>query len=151
MYTTIFRAMGAALVVLALACPLHARATEPADPRLAAEVTRGLEEILELWRDGNYRLLYERTNVGGRESREGFARKLANAPRRPACCWEKLQEVAVLAGRGGSVTVRGRFGLEGGPGGTEYVTRSVRLERENGVWKASQTDLLSLAGAKRKR
>lgn len=151
MYTIMFRAVGAALVVLVLTCPLHARATEPADPRLAAEAARGLEEILDLWRDGNYRLLYERTNASGHESREGFARKLANAPRRPACCWEKLQEVAVTVRRGGSVTVRGRFGLDGGRGGTEYVTRSVRLDREEGVWKASQSDLLSLAGAKRKR
>lgn len=151
MSTIIFRALGTAIVVLALACPLHARATEPADPRLATEVAQGLEEILDLWRDGNYALLYERTNVAGRESREGFARKLANASRRPACCWEKLQEVTVSARNGDSATVRGRFGLDGGPGGTEYVTRSVRLDREAGVWKASQSDLLSLAGAKRKR
>ena len=151
MYAIICRAVTATLVLLALAGPLHARVGEPADPKLAAEVTRGVEAILDLWRDGNYRLLYERTNAAGRESREGFARKLANSSRRPACCWEKLQEVAVSVRNGDSVTVRGRFGLDGGPGGTEYVTRSVRLDREDGVWKASQSDLLSLAGAKRKR
>lgn len=151
MNTNFVRTVGAAMVMLALACPLHAHTAEPADPQLAAEVTQGLEAILDLWRDGNYRLLYERTNAAGRESREGFARKLANSSRRPACCWEKLQEVAVLARSGDAVTVRGRFGLDGGPGGTEYVTRSVRLDREEGVWKASQSDLLSLAGAKRKR
>lgn len=151
MNTIINRAMAAAIVLLAIAGPLHARTTEPADPQMAAEATQGLEAILDLWRDGNYRLLYDRTHVTGRESREGFARKLANSSRRPACCWEKLQEVKVSVRSGDAVTVRGRFGLDGGPGGTEYVTRSIRLDREDGVWKASQTDILALAGAKRKR
>jgi len=152
MNTNSVRVVGVAMLLLALACPLHGRTAPPSDPQLAAEAIRGLEAILDLWRDGNYRLLYERTNVAGRESRERFTRKLAaNSSRRPACCWEKLQDVSVSARGGDTVMVRGRFGLEGGPGGTEYVTRSVRLDREDGIWKVSQSDILALAGAKRKR
>ncbi|WP_306536241.1 hypothetical protein [Geobacter sp.] len=146
MHTIIRRAAAAALVILAMAGP-----AQSADPQVAAEAQRSLEEILDLWRDGNYASLHERTSAGGKESREGFARKLARAAHRPACCWEKLQEVRVSARSGGAVDVRGRFGLDGGPAGTEYATRSVRLVREDGAWKASQADLLSLAGAKRKK
>ncbi|ABB30590.1 hypothetical protein GeomeDRAFT_0938 [Geobacter metallireducens RCH3] len=145
------RMVAVAVVMLAVAGPASARTARPADPGMAAEARQSLEDILDTWRDGNYELLYDRTSVSGRESREGFARKLAKASRRPACCWEKLQEVTVSARSGDTVTVRGRFGLDGGPGGTEYATRSVRLVREDGVWKASRADILSLAGEKRRR
>lgn len=121
-----------------------------ATPQVAAEARRGLEDILELWRDGNFDALDGRIRLGDRESREGFARKLRNSARRPACCWEKLQDVAVSVQNGGTVTVRGRFGLERGASGTEYATQSVRLVLDDGVWKASQADILSLAGGKRK-
>ncbi len=151
MHTIILRVAAAALVMLAMAGPAHARTVQPVDPQVAAEAQRSLEEILDLWRDGNYAALHERTSARGRESREGFARKLAHGSRRPACCWEKLQDVTVSARSGSAVAVRGRFGLDGGPAGTEYATRSVRLVREDGVWKASQADLLSLASEKRKR
>ena len=151
MRTIIRRAATAALVMLAVAGPVHGRTAQAVDPQVAAEARRSLEEILDLWRDGNYGALHERTTTGGRESREGFGRKLADASRRPACCWEKLQDVTVSVRSGDAVAVRGRFGLEGGVAGTEHATRSVRLVREDGVWKVSQADLLSLAGEKRKR
>ncbi|WP_298268865.1 hypothetical protein [Geobacter sp.] len=138
------------LLLAALALPAQARRGEPADPAVAAEARQSLDGILDLWRAGNYEGVYDRTSVSGRESREAFARKLANASRRPACCWEKMQEVRVTAGSGDAVTIRARFGLEG-PGETEYSTRSVRLVREEGGWRVAQADLLALAGAKKKR
>ena len=147
----ICRVAAVAVVVLAAFGTSGARTARTADPQEAAEARQGLEEILDLWRDGNYGVLHGRTVSGGKESREGFVRKLEHAAFRPACCWEKLQDVTVSLGKGDTVSVRGRFGLEGGPSGTEYATRSVRLVRENGVWKASQSDLLSLSGGKRKR
>src|SRR5512137_436337 len=66
-----------------------------ADAVLEAEVRRGFEEILDLWRDGRYDDLYARTRPGGKITRESFRARLAAAPLRPACCWEKLQDVTV--------------------------------------------------------
>lgn len=140
------------LLALALfASSASGKTLQPADPQLAAEAQRGLEEILDLWREGNYAGLYERTSVTGKESREGLAKKLAAAPRRPSCCWEKMQDVRVSSRSDDAVTVRAKFGLEGGPGGTEYATRSLRLAREGGRWTVSQADILSLAGASKKK
>lgn len=145
------RVLGMMWLVLLLAGTVEGRAVRPADPQLAGEIQRQLGAILELWRNGDYGALYDRTSVTGRESREGFARKLAGAARHPACCWEQLQEVRVSVWSADAATVRGRFGLEGGPAATEFSTRSLRLVREDGVWKVAQADLLALAGEKRKR
>ncbi|RNC67736.1 MAG: hypothetical protein ED859_13295 [Desulfuromonadales bacterium] len=133
-----------------LAVPAYGRTARQADPAVAAEARQSLEAMLDLWRDGNYGALFDRTSLSGRESREGFARKLSNASRRPSCCWEKMQEVRVSGKSDDAVSVRARFGLDG-PGETEYTTRSVRLVREEGEWRASQTDILALAGEKRKK
>jgi len=54
------------------------------------EVLRDFEKILDLWRDGRYADLYERT-TGGKEGKERFAKMLASAPLKPSCCWEKMQ------------------------------------------------------------
>lgn len=138
------------LLLAALALPAEARRGEPLDPGVAAEARQSLEGILDLWRAGDYAGVYDQTSVTGRESREAFARKLANASRRPACCWEKMQEPRVTARSGDAVTVRARFGLEG-PGETEHSTRSVRLVREDEGWRVAQADILALAGVTKKR
>ena len=137
-----------ALALATIVAPAHARKAEPADPQVRMEAEQALSEALELWRDGNYEALYERTALNGRESKEGFARRLGAAGRRPACCWEKMQQVTVAAKGSDAVTVRATFGMEG-PGNTELVTRTIRLVREAGTWKLNQTDLLALAGAKK--
>lgn len=140
------------LFLTALLATTHAFAARPARqaaPVAESEARLALESILDLWRDGNYDALYERTSITGGGSREAFARRLAGASRRPACCWEKMQEVRVTVRGTDSVSVRATFGLEGGPGGTDHVTRAIRLVREDGVWKASRADILALAGEKR--
>lgn len=138
------------LLLTVLPLPAQARQGEPADPAVAAEVRQSLEGVLDLWRAGNFEGVYDRTSVTGRESREAFARRLAHSSRRPACCWEKMQEARVTARSGNAVTVRARFGLEG-PGETEYRTRSVRLVREEGEWRVAQADILALAATAKKR
>jgi hypothetical protein len=112
----------------------------------AREIQRDFETNLDLWRDGRYEELYERTYAEGNRSREAFIRRISASGRKPACCWEKLQEVTVSKGPGKKATLHARIGLEGRFGSTEYSTRSFRMKRENGVWKPAMSDILSLAG-----
>lgn len=141
------------LILLSLA-PAQAQSRKaPAQPPGGAaeqEVLRDFEQILDLWREGNYDRLFERT-AEGREGKELFAKKLAAAPRRPACCWEKVQEARVTVTGERAAQVRARLGFEGSVPGTEFVTRVVKLKKEHGVWTVSQSDLFSLAEVSKKR
>jgi len=112
----------------------------------AREIQRDFEMNLDLWRDGRYEELYERTYAEGSRSREAFIRRMTAAGRKPACCWEKLQEVTINNGPGKKATLHARIGLEVRFGATEYSTRSFLMKRENGVWKPAMSDILSLAG-----
>ncbi|HJV64546.1 MAG TPA: hypothetical protein VJ550_02310 [Geomonas sp.] len=114
------------------------------------EVLRDFELILDLWRDGRYNELFERTATS-RQSKEQFAKALASAPRRPACCWEKMQEARVSMSSERAATVRARLGFDRSIPGTEFVTRGVRLKKEDGVWMISQSDLYALAELTKKR
>src|SRR5512137_2873804 len=120
------------------------------DAEMQGEVRKGFEHILDLWRDGKYEELFERTTGSGKVSRERFAARLADAHLKPACCWEKMQDVTVSAKHADAVTVRARIGLEGGMA-TEYKTRSFKLVKEGGVWKVSRSDILALSGDTKKK
>jgi hypothetical protein len=130
--------------------PVHAAHRN--DSEVAAAVQQTMEEVLDLWREGRFAELYDRTVPSGKETRESFARRLGEAPLKPACCWEKLQEVRVTVKGATRAVLRGRVGLDG-PGDTEFKTRSFTLQREGEVWLVSRTDLLALAdaGPKKKR
>ncbi len=112
---------------------------------------QGLEEILDLWRDGRYEELYARTTPSGRTTKEAFLEKIAAAPRRPAASWEKMQEVSVSMGSADAAAVHAKLGFEGELGRTEFSTRSYRLVREEGVWKMSQADIFALAKITKKK
>ena len=114
------------------------------------EVVRDFEKILDLWRDGRYAELYERTS-GGKGGKEVFAKRLAAAPRKPACCWEKMQEVKVSLKSDRAATVRARLGFEGNVSGTDFVTRGIKLKREENSWVISQTELFALANLSKKK
>lgn len=116
------------------------------EEELKAEARRGMEEILDLWRDGKYGELFEHTVASGKKTKEHFGKTMAAAPLRPACCWEKLQEVKVSLQGDSKATVRAKLGFEGG-GTTEFKTRSFKLVKEEGVWRMTQQDVLSLAEA----
>jgi hypothetical protein len=147
----IFLTMALTVALLsALASSLHGKGLYQPDPELQGEALKGFEQILDLWRDGRFAELYDRTTGGGKESRERFAARLSGAPLKPACCWEKMQDVTVSAKHADAVTVRARIGLEGGMG-SEYRTRSFQLVREDGVWKASRSDILALSGDAKKK
>jgi len=57
-----------------------------------------------------------------------------------------MQDVSVSVKKEDAVSVRARIGLEGAVE-KEYKTRSFKLVKEDGVWKVSQADILSLSGA----
>lgn len=114
------------------------------------EVLRDFETILDLWRDGRYDELYLRTS-GGKDGKEKFANRLASAPRKPACCWEKIQQPKVSLKSGNSAVVQARLGFEGSVPGNEFVTKGVHLKKESAGWSISQSDLYSLADLSTKR
>ena len=114
------------------------------------EVLRDFETILDLWRDGRYEDLFQRT-TGGKDGQELFARKLASAPRRPACCWEKIQEPRVSLKNSRSALLRARLGFEGDLPGTQFVTKGIHLKKEDGIWVISQSELFSLAKFSKKK
>jgi hypothetical protein len=109
-------------------------------------IRKDFETNLDLWRDGRYEELYERTYSTGSRSRNTFIQRLTAAQRKPACCWEKLQEVTVSRESGRKVILHARIGLEDRFGKTEYNTRSFSMKQENGIWKPAMSDILSLAG-----
>jgi hypothetical protein len=128
-------------------CPITMAAPPDTAAQLAEmEIRRDFESVLDLWRDGRYGELYKRTCATGRQSREAFIRRIAAAARRPACCWEKLQDVKVTVNKGNKATLHARVGLESSHGATEYCTRSFRLTKAGGSWKPALSDILSLAG-----
>jgi hypothetical protein len=138
-------------VVLALSVPLAAAAAKQKSENseaLKAEVVKDFEEILDLWRAGNYGELYNRTLISGKETKESFSKRMAAAPLKPSCCWEKLQEVSVKVKSSTSVVVSAKLGLDA-PGEMVYKTKSFKLNREDGTWRIARTEILSLAEAKK--
>lgn len=113
------------------------------------EVRQGFEQILDLWRDGRFEELYARTS-GGKMTREAFVRHFADAELKPNCCWDKLQEVAVTRHTAGKATLRGTVGLESAVG-SQTKTKAFKLTKESGVWRVSQSELVSLAGEAHKK
>ena len=136
------------VLLTALPIPAHAGKRAPASSQNSAaseqEVLSQFEQILDLWRAGRYDDLYQRT-TGGRDSKETFAKKLAAAPRKPACCWEKIQEARVSLKDERKALVQARLGFEGSLPGTQFVTKGVNLKKEDGVWAISQSEIFSLA------
>ena len=109
------------------------------------------ERILDSWRDGRYAELYEQTSRVKEEGKEVFAKRLAPAPRRPACCWEKMQEVRISMKSDRAATVRARLGFEGNVTGTDFITKAIKLKGEDNVWVISQAELFSLSNLVKKR
>ncbi len=115
----------------------------------AGEVTKDLLKTLDLWREGNYVELFGRVTESGGHTGEYFSSHLAVAPRRPTCCWDKLQEIRVTFKDDRRATLHGKFGFDAGIG-VEFMTRGVKLEKDDGIWKLKMSDLLALSGKGKK-
>ena len=136
------------MVSLFAVCSAQGKTAYMPAEELKAEAERGFGEILDLWRDAKYDELYERTMAGGKQTKEGFIGSIAAAPCRPACCWEKLQEVRVTIKSDDAVVIRAKVGLEErGATSTSTKTRDFKLAKEDGLWRISQADILFLSGA----
>jgi hypothetical protein len=137
-------------VLLGAAGAAWGRTAHQPEDLVKAEAERAFGEILGLWHDEKFDALYDRTLSAGKLTRKSFADRLAAARHRPACCWTMLQEVRVTVKNDDNVVIRAKIGLEG-VGDAEYRTGTFRLRREDGVWRASRSELLSLAGARKKK
>ena len=115
------------------------------------EPVRGFEEILDLWRDGKLSELYDRTIQSGNQSKESFIARLSSSDRKPACCWEKLQDARIASQDERKTTLSAKVGLEGKDGSTEFITRQFKLQQESGVWKVSMSDITTLSGTGKKK
>jgi hypothetical protein len=138
------------VLMCGLAWPVSAKTPHPQRQEAQSEPGRGFEEILDLWRDGKYDAVYERTIPSGKQSRESFVAQLSSADRKPACCWEKLQDVRVTEQDERKATLHAKVGLEGKDGSTDFSTRQFKLRKKDGVWKAAASDILSLSGKGKK-
>lgn len=139
------------LAVLVWVLPAQGREAMVDSEGLRASGEQGFKELLTLWRDGRYDELYRRTTKGGSHTREYFITKLSEAGKKPACCWEMVQEVAGKVRNDAEVEIKAKVGLETLSSRTEFSTRSFRLLKEDGVWKIPMNDILSLAGAAKKK
>jgi hypothetical protein len=138
------------LAVFALSVPLTAAAgKQVADAEaLKAAAVSDFEAMLDLWRAGNYGELYNRTLISGKDTRESFSKRMAAAPLKPSCCWEKMQEVHVTVRSPTSVVIRAKLGLDA-PGGMTYKTKSFKLNLEDGQWRIARSEIQSLAEARK--
>jgi hypothetical protein len=137
-------------VSLTTVCPARERTSHIAGDEIKTEAERAFGEILELWHTGKYDELYEKTRSGGTQTRQSFIGKLSAVPFRPACCWQQMQDVTVTVKNEKNVVIRAKIGMEG-LGDTHYRTGSFKLRKENGVWRVSRSELLSLAGASKRK
>lgn len=143
-----FFAVLAVFVMTMSAGVSYAKRSPQTDPDAAGSARAAFEEILDLWREGRYDELYERTQRSGKTAQEDFAARLDNGTYKPACCWQKLQDVTVHVENNDFAVIRAKIGLEGGSD-ISYKTRSWKLVREGAVWRISQSDLFALSGAKK--
>jgi hypothetical protein len=135
-----------ALITFLVAMPLFAGQEVKAPDAVKAEAVGAFEQILDLWRAGDYGRLYDKTTVSGKDTRESFSRKMAGARLKPSCCWEKMQDVVVHIKSPTSLVIRARIGLDA-PGEMEYKTKSFKMTNEFGEWRIARAEILSLAEA----
>lgn len=141
--------LGSHIIAIVLAMVMSGAAwsdgPDAAREQVKAEALRGFEEILDLWRGDDYGALYSRlVHTPGSDTWK-FADQLNHSGRRPACCWEKLQDVTVTVLDQGRVEILARLGIEVEGVGTRFVTRSFSLVKAGGVWRLPEADVISLA------
>lgn len=140
--------LSVALISFLFSLPVAARQAAANPESVKTEAVKAFEEILDLWRAGDYNQLYDKTTVSGKDTRESFRKKMEAATLKPSCCWEKMQDVAVNIKSNSSVVIRAKLGLDAA-GEMEYKTKSFKMTNEFGQWRIARAEILSLAEAKK--
>lgn len=137
----------ATLALIACLCSTGAWADDAQlrQQQITGEARQGFERILDLWRQEQFEALYEHLISEPGSERWYFVNQLNYSARRPACCWEQLQDVAVVYLDDSTVLLTAKLGIEVEGFGTRFVTRSFRLVKQAGVWRLPAADILSLA------
>jgi hypothetical protein len=117
----------------------------------ASPIEQAMSSTLDLWREGHYEQLFERLSHRGKTTREQFVRMMRDAPIRPACCWQKIENFRLLKEKRSTATAYAKVGLEGTPSPTDSSTREFKFSYEDGDWRMQLKDILDLAGAKAKK
>ena len=138
--------LSVALMSLLFVLPVSARQEVAAPDTIKADAISAFEQILDLWRAGDYDRLYDKTTVNGKDTKESFRKRMEATKLKPSCCWEKMQNVAVNIKSSSSVVIRAKLGLDG-LGEMEYKTKSFKMTNEFGEWRIARSEILSLAGA----
>jgi hypothetical protein len=134
-----------ALLFALFSFPARAENPNAFQEQVKAEARRGFEEILDLWRGESYDALYYRLVHSSRSNFGAFADQMNHSGRKPACCWEKLQDVSVTYISRTQAGLSARLGIEVEGVGTRFVTRTFTLVKDGGVWKIPESDVISLA------
>jgi putative salt-induced outer membrane protein YdiY len=92
---------------------------------------QSMSDTLDLWREGRYEQLYERLSHRGKTSKEQFVARMRDTARRPACCWQKMENFRVLNEKRTEATVYVKVGLEGTPSPVESSTRDFKLSHDS--------------------
>lgn len=138
------------VITFALAAGLFSVASWATEPHVVRQqvmddARRGFEELLDLWRGESYEALYHRLVHSSGSDIMKFADQMNHSGRKPACCWEKLQDVSTTYVDGSRVDLSARLGIEVEGVGTRFVTRTFSLVKEGGVWKIPEADVIFLA------
>lgn len=112
---------------------------------------QSMSDTLDLWREGRYEQLYERLSHRGKTSKEQFVARMRDTARRPACCWQKMENFRVLNEKRTEATVYVKVGLEGTPSPVESSTRDFKLSHDSQSWKMQLNDIYDLAGVSGKK
>jgi len=139
--------LAAMLALVTCLCSAGAWAddTQRRQQQITGEARQGFERILDLWRQEQFEALYDHLVSEPGSERWYFVNQLNYSARRPACCWEQLQDVAVVYLDDSTVLLTAKLGIEVEGFGTRFVTRSFRLVKQAGVWRLPAADILSLA------
>jgi hypothetical protein len=129
------------------ASAVSAKSPGRSDQFFVAEARQGLSEILGLWRNEMFEELYLRTLPSGSEGRYYFLERMVNSLRKPACCWQQLQDVEAAYVSSDRVILIATVGMELDGAGIKFSRLSFSLTRVGGIWKVPMTEIISLADA----
>jgi hypothetical protein len=109
------------------------------------QARQSFEQILDLWRAEDYAGLYTRLTRPDDLGWAYYASRIIRHSKKPACCWEKLQDVDSTVIGKECVIINAKVGIEAKGAGTRFVTRKFTMSYIDGIWKLPMQDILDLS------